>query len=689
MAVPATAYADTPFGTVKAWGRNATGQLGDGTTADSSTPVTVSDLTDVQAISGGTYSAYALLTDSSTVKAWGSNRFGQLGDGTTDNSLTPVTVQVLTDEDEDEGVTVEAIAAGNGSAYALLSNGTVKAWGDNSSGQLGNGTTDNSLTPVTVSGLNDGGVTVEAIAVSGNGSAYALLSDHTVKAWGLNDYGQLGDGTTDNRSTPVYVVDDANVNLSGVQKIAAGYASAYALINDGTVKAVKAWGRNNNGQLGDGSTRNSSTPVTVSGLADDVEDIAAGWASGYALLANGTVQAWGDNASGQLGNGTGGNGTHDYDSLTPVTVSGLTDGNVVVSAIAVDDVSGYALLSDSTVKAWGSNNNGQLGDGTTNNNRTTPVPVSGLTTAVQAIDAGYGSAYAMVAPTDTNITALSAPQTPVTEGDEVTFTATVEPDADDKMEYFAGTVEFFNGTTSLGTAEVDSGTGVATLTTTVTPTELPVGDVLVTAKFTPTKLSAFNQSPLSSVSATLTVAARTTTTLTANQTSVAEGDEVTLTATVTPTAAGSVEFFNGTTSLGTADTYDAATGVATLTTTALPVGTNSVTAKFTSDDEAAFTSSTSTEVTVTVDEATTDTDTDENTEDTEGASEGDEESSDADSDEESSDADSDEESSETEELPQTGDSSAPVAALTIVAATTLTAGVSYALVGRTKTHRKF
>ena len=359
----------------------------------------------------------------------------------------------------------------------------------------------------------------------------------------------------------------------------------------------------------------------------------------------------------------------------------------------------------------------------------------------------------------TTTTVLIANSDSVADGDEVTLTATVAPAAE-------GSVEFFNGTTSLGTAVTyDAATGVATLTTTA----LPVGTNSVTAKFTSDNETAFTSSTSNEV--TVTVAAITRTNLDASETSLTDGDEVTLTATVAPAAEGSVEFFNGTTSLGTADTYDAETGVATLSTYALPFGINPVTATFTPSDLYAFKPSTSDalsvtvrwmptvvvdvdptsvteggevtltatvttategpavegtveffglgdssvrtatihngvatlltdappvgtyyvyawftppddttffrtssyDVLLTVNEATTDDVTDDGTE----------------GDEESSVADSDEESSETDTLPQTGDSLAPVAALTLVAATTLTAGVSFALVGRTKAHRKF
>ncbi|WP_158625733.1 RCC1 domain-containing protein [Corallococcus carmarthensis] len=331
-------------GTVWAWGRNADGQLGDGTTTARPTPAQAPGVTGVTALVAGGYHSLALKQDG-TVWAWGHNSEGQLGDGTTTARSTPVQVPGLT------GVAV--VVAGGYHTLALKQDGTVWALGNNAAGQLGDGTRASRLTPVQAQGL-----TGIAALVAGTYHTVALKQDGTVWAWGYNNEGQLGDGTTTDRLTPVRVQ-----GLTAVTAIVAGDSRTLALKQDGT---VWAWGRNAEGQLGDGTTTTRPTPVQVPGLTG-VAALAAGVYHTLALKQDGTVWAWGNNDHGQFGDGT------KVSRLTPVQVPGLTG----VAALVAGGSHTLALKQDNTVWAWGRNAEGQLGDGTTTV-RLTPVQVPGL-----------------------------------------------------------------------------------------------------------------------------------------------------------------------------------------------------------------------------------------------------------------------------------------------------------------------
>ena len=268
-----------PFVSGAAWYWGAQGGNGFvNLTSETFVPERVSDLSGATAIAATNNGAYALRSDG-TVWAWSQDAEG--------SSTTPVQVTGLT------GVTAVAAASGtfleDGTGYALTSNGNVWAWGDNTFGQLGNGTTTNSTTPVQVQGLT--GVT--AIA-GGTTSGYALTSDGSVWAWGDNTFGQLGNGTTTNSTTPVQVQ-----GLTGVTAIAGGASVGYAISSDG---GAWAWGLNSQGQLGNGTTTESATPVQVTGLTG-VTAIAGGNANSYALTSDGTVLAWGLGKFGNLGTG--------------------------------------------------------------------------------------------------------------------------------------------------------------------------------------------------------------------------------------------------------------------------------------------------------------------------------------------------------------------------------------------------
>jgi alpha-tubulin suppressor-like RCC1 family protein len=388
LGVPAPARAAPG---VMAWGGNANGELGNETSTKSTSAVAVSGLgAGVKQLAAGSTFALALLGNG-TAEAWGANEYGQLATGSSKGPETCTSSEPCSTKPQ--AVTglsgVRALAAGGAHSLALLSDGTVKTWGLNESGELGSDpskgpetcgrspfTEPCSTKPVTVNGLS------EVIAVSAARASLALLSDGKVMAWGNNEYGQLGIGTTSSTFTPTEVS-----GLSNVVAISAGDDHSLALLSDGS---VMAWGLNNDGQLGNGTTTDSSTPVQVSGLKEVVA-ISAGGFHSLALLANGTVLAWGSDGNGQLGSGTsletcGGAKC----AKTPTAVNGVSG----VSAISAGLAHSLALLGEGTVKSWGWDNEGQLGDGAIGESEPVPGPVAGVSGAA-LIGAGayYGLSY--------------------------------------------------------------------------------------------------------------------------------------------------------------------------------------------------------------------------------------------------------------------------------------------------------
>ena len=328
----------TTSGAVKCWGNNWIN-------GRHLTPVDVVGLdSGVAAVSAGGYHTCALTT-SGAVKCWGINWYGQLGinSTTTTAHLTPVDVVGL-----DSGVA--AISAGGYHTCALTTSGAVKCWGANWYGQLGDGTTTDCYTPVDVVGLDSGVAAISA----GGGYTCALTTSGAVKCWGW------GAGSL----TPA---DKVGLD-GGVAAISAGAVHTCALTTSG---AVKCWGANYSGELGDGTTTGRYTPVDVVGLDGGVAAISAGGGHTCALTTSGAVKCWGGNSVGQLGDGTT---TGRY---TPVDVVGLDSGVAAISAGGGDGFHTCALTTSGTVKCWGINQYGQLGDGTTTK-RYTPVDVVGL-----------------------------------------------------------------------------------------------------------------------------------------------------------------------------------------------------------------------------------------------------------------------------------------------------------------------
>jgi alpha-tubulin suppressor-like RCC1 family protein len=328
-------------GRVMCWGANNVGQLGDGSTTPSLAPVALSGSGLARDLaSGGQYSCL-LRSGSGQASCWGSSNPGV-------SSSSPLDVVGTSDSVE--------LVVGTGFRCLRRADGSVACWGDNSFGQLGDGTTDDSATPVEVMGVDD------AIDIAAGGSAAfhacAVRESGGAVCWGANGGGELGDGSTMPRALPVAVV-----GVTRAMAVSVGVNHGCVLLTDGT---VQCWGVNQFGQIGDGTFDNKTAPVPVSGLTGVVE-IAAGTDHTCARRMTGEVVCWGANGDGRLGDGSIAN------SARPIEVSGLGD----AIGIAAAETTTCARRRDGSVVCWGANSSGQLGDGTTAERRT-PTPVVGL-----------------------------------------------------------------------------------------------------------------------------------------------------------------------------------------------------------------------------------------------------------------------------------------------------------------------
>ena len=283
---PYHACARTSAGTVRCWGSNGLGQLGDGTTASGELPRTVPGLTGVAQVSLGESHSCARRFDGS-VWCWGFNGSGQLGDGTWTDHRTPRAVMRL-------GETLRAtqLAAGHFHTCARTEDGAVWCWGFNGAGQLGDGTLADRLAPVRVRGL-PAGVRVERVA-AGRHHTCALLEDGAAWCWGENASGQLGDGGTRDRASPAPVM-----GVRDLTELSLGDRHTCARRVEGS---VFCWGANRDGQLGDGTNLDRPRPNRVPALTD-VAQIALGERHSCARLGDGTVRCWGDNDRGAVGDG--------------------------------------------------------------------------------------------------------------------------------------------------------------------------------------------------------------------------------------------------------------------------------------------------------------------------------------------------------------------------------------------------
>lgn len=408
----------TAEATVKCWGNNGWGQLGNGTKIDSLVPVDVIGLTQVKSVSvsdghtcaltlsggakcwgmgvisslvptdvvglesgvamissgGSPFPSYdiALMASDGAVKIWGTQYFDS-GIGRT--FWPPEYVGEYQSGVFMTMTGVIKIDAGRSHACAATAAGKVKCWGENTHGQLGNGFrwSDPIARPVS-------DITNAVDVTAGNNHSCALLSDGTVKCWGANGAGQLGDGTYQDHLTPVSVT-----NLTGVRSLSAGDAHTCALAID---NKVQCWGNNVYSQYGDGAQISNPFPTLATSLRGSINSISAGYRHTCAVFTDGGLKCWGENRFGQIGNGT----RTPYLSLTSVDASGLMSNTAQISSSWEHSC---AVTKTGGLKCWGSNDYGQLGSGTTLESHV-PIGVVGLDSGVQSVATGRNSSCALM-----------------------------------------------------------------------------------------------------------------------------------------------------------------------------------------------------------------------------------------------------------------------------------------------------
>jgi alpha-tubulin suppressor-like RCC1 family protein len=313
------------------WGSNSFGQLGEGENNTEHLPIQVGSSTNWSQISVFFSSSYAIKSDG-TLWAWGDNYWGQLGDGTNTDKHIPTQIGTSS--------IWTKVSGGTFFALGIKSDGSLWAWGNNAFGQLGDGTNTNKNSPTQIGTSNNW-----SQISTGTYFTLAIKTDGTLWTWGNNGYGQLGNGTYSDKNIPTQIGNSTNWS-----KISAGYNHSIAIKSDGT---LWTWGSNYTGQLGDGTNTDRITPVKI-GNSTNWSKVSAGFYHSLAIKTDGTLWAWGANSNGQLGDATNTN------KNAPIQIGTSTNW----SQISAGSEHSSAIKTDGTLWAWGANSNGQLGDGT-------------------------------------------------------------------------------------------------------------------------------------------------------------------------------------------------------------------------------------------------------------------------------------------------------------------------------------
>jgi len=348
-------------GNLYACGYNNTGQLGNGSIVSVSTPVQIGPMVNWLQVATPSYSKTqdfgCSIKQDGTLWSWGYNAFGQLGQNNTTNYSSPVQVGSLTNW--------KFISLGTGSTLSIKTDGTLWACGNNANGQLGLGTTSGAYSsPVQVGSLTNW----KQISMNATDSSMSIKTDNTLWAWGINSYGQLGTGDTNNRSSPVQIG-----SLNNWKYVSLGYDVFLSIKTDGTLWTS---GGNAFGQLGQGNTTSYSSPVQVGSLTN-WKQVAGGFKYSTAIKTDGSLWSWGYNAYGQLGTGD----TVSYSS--PVQIGSLTNWKQI--STGYDHTT--SIQKNGTLWSWGNNTQGQLGQGTITP-FSSPIQVGSLTNWKQ-VACGY------------------------------------------------------------------------------------------------------------------------------------------------------------------------------------------------------------------------------------------------------------------------------------------------------------
>lgn len=357
----------TEDGSLYMWGYNYYGQLGNGTTEDSSTPIKILD--NVAAVSLGPYHS-AAITEDDDLYLWGSNRFEQLGNGTTEDSATPIKIMD----------NVATVSFGYHHSAAITKDGSLYMWGYNDCGQLGNGTTEHSSIPIKI-------MDNVAMVSLGYEHSAAITEDGSLYMWGYNDYGQLGDGTETDSSIPIKIMDN-------VTAVSLGFYHSAAITEDGS---LYMWGNNKSGKLGNGTTKKYSTPIKI---MDYTAVVSLGHDHSAAITEDGSLFMWGDDSCGQLGDGT------TEDSSIPIKIMDN------VATVNLGSSHSAAITEDGSLYMWGDNSAGQLGNGTTENSSTAikimdNIAIDGSTSVASLTSETLSAAAKSTAPLVTSGTATT------------------------------------------------------------------------------------------------------------------------------------------------------------------------------------------------------------------------------------------------------------------------------------------